>query len=607
MNGCARQLEQSIAHDQRARVVPAQSVDALQIEKQTDSNRPGPNRLEARRGIFGIVERLPREAQQPFALERCPSLEGVCIVTLHADEEVARERDPLHIDAGTPPERHQHDRHRDGASRAPFDHVVKVIAARIVVVIAAAKPYLMAHVVAEKVRAREAANAYRSSSKSYALMIEPAAVGPRLETWILVPGDRESDLFGRLSASHCLYNPIHVGEVSALIDRQDGRKAPERPILPRLTGDVSGRVARYTPGMRILYGVVGEGMGHAMRSRVVLEHLVAQGHDIEIMASSRAVEFLKKRFEKVNRIHGLHMVYEDNLVARRKTLLSNLVNTGLRGVPANVAAYFDLVGAFKPELVISDFESWTYLYARAHGIPVISIDNMQIINRCKHDKSITKGHGASFRMSRAFVKGKLPGCNHYVISTFFTPPVRKKRTTLVPPILRSEIIEATPSRGEHLLVYQTGEGHEALLRALADSKLPCRIYGVKRDLKADKVSGNLVYRPFSETQFIEDLASCRAVIAGGGFTLMGEAVYLRKPMLAIPLGRQFEQLMNARYLEKLGYGKCVEHIDDPEVVHQFLAEIPNYEKNLDGYRQKGNRKLFEHLDGLLDRAAAGVL
>ena len=36
--------------------------------------------------------------------------------------------------------------------------------------------------------------------------------------------------------------------------------------------------------MRVLYGVVGEGMGHAIRSRVVLEHLFAQGHEVEIMA-----------------------------------------------------------------------------------------------------------------------------------------------------------------------------------------------------------------------------------------------------------------------------------------------------------------------------------
>jgi uncharacterized protein (TIGR00661 family) len=359
--------------------------------------------------------------------------------------------------------------------------------------------------------------------------------------------------------------------------------------------------------MRILYGVVGEGMGHAMRSRVVLEHLVKQGHEIEIMASSRAVDFLSKRFKRVNRIRGLHMIYEDNVVSRGKTLLSNLLHTGLRGVPANIAAYFELIGKFRPELVISDFESWTFLYARAHGLPVVSIDNMQIINRCKHDKTILAGHQTSYRLSRAFVKGKLPGCNHYLITTFFRPPLRKKRTTLVPPILRPEILEAKVERGEHLLVYQTGESHDMLLKALTKSGLPCRVYGVKRDLKDDRTVGNLVYRPFSEDQFIRDLATSRGVIAGGGFTLMGEAVYLRKPMLTIPLGRQFEQLMNGRYLEKLGYGRCVEHIDTPDVVHEFIERLPKYERNLEGYHQKGNRKLYEQLDALLDRASAGVL
>ena len=72
--------------------------------------------------------------------------------------------------------------------------------------------------------------------------------------------------------------------------------------------------------MKVLYGVVGEGMGHAMRSRVVLEHLLAQGHEVEIMASSRAVDFLAKRFEGVHRIHGLHMIYEENRVRRGATL-----------------------------------------------------------------------------------------------------------------------------------------------------------------------------------------------------------------------------------------------------------------------------------------------
>ena len=107
--------------------------------------------------------------------------------------------------------------------------------------------------------------------------------------------------------------------------------------------------------MKILYGVVGEGMGHAMRSRVVLEHLVREGHEVEIMASGRAREFLGKRFEGVNQIHGFHMIYEENRVRLGKTLWSN-VTTGAAGVPENIGAYFDLIKDFQPDAVISDFE-----------------------------------------------------------------------------------------------------------------------------------------------------------------------------------------------------------------------------------------------------------
>jgi len=140
--------------------------------------------------------------------------------------------------------------------------------------------------------------------------------------------------------------------------------------------------------MKVLYGVTGEGMGHAMRSRVVLEHLVAEQHDVTIMASGRAVDFLSKRFADVNRIHGLHMIYEENRVRIDKTLWSNVLS-GAAGIPRNIAAYFELIGEFRPEVVISDFESWTYLYGKMHRLPVLSIDNMQIINRTRlHDELI---------------------------------------------------------------------------------------------------------------------------------------------------------------------------------------------------------------------------
>ena len=357
--------------------------------------------------------------------------------------------------------------------------------------------------------------------------------------------------------------------------------------------------------MKILYGVVGEGMGHAMRSRVVLEHLVAHDHDVSIMASGRATDFLAKRFDGVKRIHGLHMIMEENRVRLGKTVLSNVV-TGAAGLPKNIAAYFDLIRDFRPEAVIADFESWTYLYAKTHRLPIISIDNMQIINRCTHGKDVIEGDERSFQMTRAFIKGKLPFCDEYFITTFFRPEIRKPHTHLFPPILRPEILAAKASRGEHLLVYQTGEGNDALADTLQKTKIECRIYGMRRGITEEEIEGNLRYRPFSETTFIDDLASARAVIAGGGFTLMGEAVFLRKPMLSVPLAKQFEQVMNARYLEKEGFGCAARTLEDPKEVTRFLEAIPRCEEKLASYTQDKNTLLLKALDEYLDRAAAGV-
>jgi uncharacterized protein (TIGR00661 family) len=350
--------------------------------------------------------------------------------------------------------------------------------------------------------------------------------------------------------------------------------------------------------MRILYGVVGEGMGHAIRSRVVLEHLIAQGHKIEIMASGRARTFLSARFADVNDIHGFHLITRDNRVRKGQTLWSNILK-GLAGLPKNIAAYFDLIEDFAPEVVISDFESWTYYYGKIHDLPVFSVDNMQVIHRCEHPPELLEGKRLEFEVTKALVKSKLPLCRHYFITTFFHPRVRKERTTLYPPILRPEILATPVSRGEHLLVYQTVGANEPLARALQASGWPCRVYGMRRDLADEVVEGNLSFRPFSEEGFIADLASARAVIASAGFTLMGEAVYFKKPMLAIPLEGQFEQLLNARYLEYEGYGTSGEAGVEGGALGAFLDRLPQYEASLAGFQHDGNRSLLAALDAHL--------
>jgi uncharacterized protein (TIGR00661 family) len=200
------------------------------------------------------------------------------------------------------------------------------------------------------------------------------------------------------------------------------------------------------------------------------------------------------------------------------------------------------------------------------------------------------------------VKAKLPNCHHYLITAFFRVPIRKADTSLFPPILRPEILAAARRPGDHILVYQTADAEGALAEALRKTGRECRIYGMRRNLEADKVEGNLRFRPFSEATFIDDLASCRAVIASAGFTLMGEAVYLQKPMLAVPLQRQFEQYLNGRYLQREGYGMTAEDAGQLALLPTFLARLPEFEANLVRYQQDGNREILLAIDEQLSRA-----
>ncbi len=358
---------------------------------------------------------------------------------------------------------------------------------------------------------------------------------------------------------------------------------------------------------RILYGVVGEGMGHAIRSRVVIDHLT-RSHDVQVVVSGRAHDYLKALERDrlgVKRIWGLSIVYEDNEVRRFRTVLANVAGAALGGWPRNVRAWFDVVEAFRPDVVVSDFESWSYLFARTRNLPCISVDNIQILNRCEHPPEVLAGHEKDFLVAKGIVKAKLPGCFHYLVTTFFHPPVTKPRTTLHPPVLRPEILAARPERGEHVLVYQTSTSNPALPEILRRSGRECRVYGLRRDLAGDLRDGSLLWRPFAEGTFVEDLRTARAVVSGGSFTLMSECVHLHKPMLAVPVRRQFEQVLNARWLERLGYGVAAEEITAGGLA-AFLDRVPELEAALAGYAQDGNRALLARLDDTISAATRGA-
>jgi glycosyl transferase family 1 len=341
--------------------------------------------------------------------------------------------------------------------------------------------------------------------------------------------------------------------------------------------------------MRILYGVNGEGLGHATRSQVVIATLLERGHDVRVVASGRAFSYLRARLPRVDEIFGPSFAMEEGEIRRWATLRRNIV-AAPHELPETARHWLSVVHDWRPHVVVTDFEPLSALYARTRHVPLVSVDNIHMLVRCHHDDTIVGGDLADFVLARAITRAMIPTAGDYVVTTFFRPRVMWGRTTLVPPILRPEVIDAAPERGEHVLVYSSGD--RGVTDALRAAGVPARVYGM-----------GIPPAPRSNERFLEDLRTARAVVTGGGFSLLSEALYLRKPVLSIPLHNQFEQLMNARYLERDGYGMCAPGAG-PRELTTFLARLPLYETALAGYEQDGNRVALETIEARVLAAGA---
>jgi uncharacterized protein (TIGR00661 family) len=338
----------------------------------------------------------------------------------------------------------------------------------------------------------------------------------------------------------------------------------------------------------ILYGVNGEGAGHSTRAREVLTHLVAQGHTVHVASFDRGLQNLKDSFDAIE-IYGFRFAYVNNRVRYKRTIAKNLVT--VPHASKSLAQLNELVDRRKIDLVITDFEPLTCHVGHKHHLPVISIDNQHCLTNAV--VSYPRQYRGDAAAAKLVTRLMTPRANAYLVISFFNAPIRKPNTFLFPPLLRQQVVDATPTESEHVLVYVTSPAPR-LSKLLASIRCRFVAYGFGREER----DANITYKKPSLEGFFTDLVSARAVIANSGFSLVTEALHLAKPYLAVPVSHQFEQIFNAYWLQKSGFGAYWDDLNK-ERVESFLYNLPPYRESLADYPRQGNQALFQKLDRLI--------
>ena len=345
--------------------------------------------------------------------------------------------------------------------------------------------------------------------------------------------------------------------------------------------------------MRIAYGVFGYGRGHATRALAVLPDLIAR-HEVLLLAGGDAHAALSPYYP-AQRIPTLRFVYQRN--GRRNqlgTILENLpavweLMTEGHGFRTVVRSLQD----FKPDVSICDADPWTHRASAQLGIPRISFDHFGVMAYCRPALSAADARAAA---RDVWVYRMLMGRPaRILVSSFYEAAPRFRKVRCVGPLLREQVRQARARAGDHLLVYLNNGRCQLTPRleeTLHATRLPMVIYGTDREGS----DGALRFERPDDNRFIDDLASCRAVISTAGNQLVGEAMFLGKPLLVRPED-SVEQRMNAAAVARLGIGEQVsEAALDRHTIARFLERGDGYRENAKGLWRDGRAQALACLE-----------
>lgn len=338
----------------------------------------------------------------------------------------------------------------------------------------------------------------------------------------------------------------------------------------------------------VFYCVCGEGMGHAIRTGVIVDR-IKEKYEVHIFSSERAYTYLKSKFDNVYEIGGFNTVYSNNKVKNLQTL-ANAFKRNPTNIKVGYENLYKKAAQLKPDVIVTDFELYASIVANLRNIPLISLDNIQIITQTKYD--YPKNQIGEMLKAKGIAKGYVVRPKINIITSFFYPKIKpRKKAVLYPPIIREDIMKLEPENGNHIIVYQTSKESEKLvsrLKMLKNEKFI--IYGFNKN----KTDENLTFKEFNEDEFYDDLASSKAVICNGGFTFICEAIYLKKPIYSVPAIGNFEQILNGFYVQKLGYGEYHEVLS-AKLIANFLKRLPKYQKRLAKVKKTNNDGIVREL------------
>jgi len=328
--------------------------------------------------------------------------------------------------------------------------------------------------------------------------------------------------------------------------------------------------------VRILFTVCGVGLGHAPRSIEVIKGL-QKNHDILIASYGDALKYLKKHFKKSEKLAWFKLVFQEGELKRTATVLSNLPLLP-RVASMNFLKLVKTIRKFKPDIIISDFDVNSLYAAQLFNIPAIVISSLHLIEEL--NLRLSRKEKIIFYLTEKPVLNAFNGADAFIIPFFFEPEFKRKKRYFFGPIVRQELIKKikaskkTTEENQFIVYFSTGH-LKKLIPLLEKINSRFIIFGAKKRFN----KSNLVFKKFSEKEFINDLVESKGVLCHGGTTTIGEALAAGKPVYVCSSRKFFERYVNGALLSHKGFG-FLEERPSMNGLQEFISNNASYKQSI---------------------------
>lgn len=370
---------------------------------------------------------------------------------------------------------------------------------------------------------------------------------------------------------------------------------------------------------KVLFGICGIGNGHMNRQLPVVKYLLGQGHQIMVFTYSEGLTFFKDHFPQhpnltvipvadpffVGTAEGLD--YEATALREENQTDFNKINC--------LAMHQASRDFGRPDLVISDYEMVAAQYAYAKRAPLVTLDQQ---SKYLIGDFAPNLNGTSYLDEVERLHLFFPLAAKRLAVSFFSVDEglgsHDVEVEILPPMIRPEIMAAKGSdlsKNPSIVVYVTAnqlrdipvDAWIATIRSLLPKPFEAHIFLPKvLNLPAD--DAHLHFYHHGDERFDALFIAAHGVVSTAGHTLLSEAMYLEKPVYALPLPL-YEQQLNAFVIHQGGFGLCEQGLS-ADGLRTFIHHLGAYSKNIREdkkylIKEPGNLLILQKIDQLLEQ------